>query len=266
MENRTTVKRSVAAGNAAVTPVQNTQARRPQADTINLVELFYMFLDHLWQIIAVVIVGAALAFVVTKFFITPQYKATAQIYVVSASNDSVVNLSDLQIGSQLTNDYQKLLLIHPLIEEVNINLNLNLTYAQLSKMVSITNPANTRLLDITVENPSPESAAAIANEIARLSTEYLPDIMECSAPHIADAALVPTQKSSPSLSRNVVLGALGFAMLYCGWLTVAFVMDDTFKSAEDIAKYLGEAPIGVIPEAELGSFNKKKSGMKPAQK
>lgn len=263
MDNKTAVNNPAS---AVAAPVQPVQTAEPEMETINLVELFYVFLDHMWQVAAAVIAGALLAFVVTQFFITPMYEATAQIYVVSASNNSMVNLADLQIGSQLTNDYQKLLMIHPLIEEVNANLNLNMSYRQLTGMVTISNPANTRLLNITVKSPSPENAAEIANEIARLSTEYLPEIMESAAPHLADAALVPTRKSSPSLTRNVMLGALGFAVLYCGWLAVAFIMDDTFKSAEDVKKYLGEAPIGVIPEGDLGTFNRKKTGGKSGHK
>ncbi|MGK5436959.1 hypothetical protein ACSNNV_17015, partial [Faecalibacterium prausnitzii] len=42
------------------------------------------------------------------------YQASSSIYVVSASNNSIVNLTDLQIGSQLTADYQELMLSRPL--------------------------------------------------------------------------------------------------------------------------------------------------------
>lgn len=44
--------------------------------------------------------------------------ASASIYIVSASNNSIVNLTDLQIGSQLTADYQELMLSRPLLQDV----------------------------------------------------------------------------------------------------------------------------------------------------
>ena len=83
--------------------------QRPGAeDEIDLVELFYLLWGHAWQIILCLVVGAGIAFGVTKFLITPKYEATSSIYIVSASNNSVVNLTDLQIGAQLTADYQEL--------------------------------------------------------------------------------------------------------------------------------------------------------------
>ena len=85
--------------------------QRPGAeDEIDLVELFYLLWGHAWQIALCLFVGAGIAFGVTKFLITPKYEATSSIYIVSASNNSVVNLSDLQIGAQLTADYQELIL------------------------------------------------------------------------------------------------------------------------------------------------------------
>lgn len=229
-------------------PVQMNQAVDQETE-IDLVELFYMYLGHIWQIIAVLVAGAVLMLCYTAFLVTPQYKATAKIYVVSASNDSVVNLSDLQIGAQLTGDYEQLLKIHPLIDEVISNLQLDMTYNQLLNMLSIDTPTGTRLLNITVESPIPSQAADIANEIAELAMEYLPEIMECAPPNIAEQAMTPAKPSSPSLVKNTVLGGMLAVVIYCGILLVKFVMDDTFKSQEDVEKYLGVTPLCVIPES-----------------
>lgn len=233
-----------------MTTAKNVQMQQQETE-IDLVELFYMYLGHIWQIVAALTAGAILALCYTCFFVTPQYKATAKIYVVSASNDSVVNLSDLQIGTQLTGDYEELMKIRPLIEEVNSNLQLGLSYNQLLNMITIATPPDTRLLNISVTSPKPTQAADIANEIAQLATEYLPEIMECAPPNIAEQALAPTKPASPSVFRNTILGGMLAVVIYCGILLVQFVMDDTFKSQDDLEKYLGETPLCVIPEANL---------------
>lgn len=242
--------------------MEKTMQQSEQETEIDLVELFYMYLRHIWQIVIVLVVGAAAAFLCTKIFMRPMYTSTAKIYVVSASNDSVVNLSDLRIGAQLTGDYEELLTIHPLVEDVISNLNLNMTYKQLVEMITITSPPSTRLLYITVESPIASQAADIANEIAKLSIEYLPEIMECSPPNIADAALIPSKPSSPNTGRNTLLGALIAVLLYCGILLVKFIMDDTFKDQDDIEKYLGATPLCVIPEVNMSK--KKQSPKKTA--
>ena len=138
--------------------------QRPGAeDEIDLVELFYLLWGHAWQIILCLVVGAGIAFGVTKFLITPKYEATSSIYIVSASNNSVVDLTDLQIGAQLTADYQELILSRPLLEDVIENLKLTnaegepMSTKALSDMIKITNTDDTRILKVTVTSPTRRS-------------------------------------------------------------------------------------------------------------
>jgi len=106
------------------------------------------------------------------------YQASASIYIVSASNNSIVNLTDLQIGSQLTADYQELMLSRPLLLDVIKDLDLDTNYRSLAGQVSITNANDTRILKVTVTDSDPERAADIANELIKQARIYLPEIME----------------------------------------------------------------------------------------
>ena len=239
--------------------------QRPGAeDEIDLVELFYLLWGHAWQIILCLILGAGLALGYTKLLVTPLYQATSSIYIVSASNNSVVNLTDLQIGAQLTADYQELILSRPLLEDVIENLELTngegepMSTAALSRMITITNTDDTRILKVTVTSPDPQEAADIANELIDQACIYLPQIMETEEPNLVEEAIPPTQKSSPSTAKNVMLGGLLGDCLACGVLVVRYLMNDTFVTPDDVVKYLGVQPLAVIPEADLGDFNDKK--------
>lgn len=237
------------------TPRQQTNRSRARTE-VDLVEVFYLFWGHIWQILLCLLGGAAIAFAVTYFFIVPQYQATARIYIVSASNDSVVNLSDLQVGASLTADYQELLLSRPLLQDVVSNLSLDMDYKQLEDMVSISNTTDTRILKIVVTSPDPQQAADIANELVNQASIYLPQIMETDSPNLVESAVPPTQKSSPSYSRNTILGAMLGAILCCAVLLVRYLMNDTFVTPDDIVKYFGVQPLATIPEGDLGDFNK----------
>ena len=239
--------------------------QRPGAeDEIDLVELFYLLWGHAWQIILCLILGAGLALGYTKLLVTPLYQATSSIYIVSASNNSVVNLTDLQIGAQLTADYQELILSRPLLEDVIRNLELTNAEGQpmstnaLKNMIAISNTADTRILKVTVTSPDPQESADIANELIDQACIYLPQIMETEEPNLVEEAIPPTQKSSPSTAKNVMLGGLLGACLACGVLVVRYLMNDTFVTPDDVVKYLGVQPLAVIPEADLGEFNGKK--------
>ncbi len=231
--------------------------REDVEDSIDLVQLFYMYLEHIWQILLVMILGAALAFGYTRFMITPMYRATAMVYVVSASNDSLINLSDLQLGSQLKSDYEKLIMVHPLIEDVIENLQLDMSYGQLVGMISASSPSDSRLLYITAKSPSPTQAAEIANEVARQATVHLPEIMASAAPNIADSATVPGAPFSPNYSSNMVKGAALTTLLYCAILLIRFMVNDSFTSPDDISRVLGELPLATIPEGNLGENHRK---------
>ena len=96
---------------------------RPQQeeDTIDLLELCMGLLDHWKFIAAAAAAGMVLAALYTFLLVTPLYKATSTIYVVSR-NDSVLNFSDLQVGSELTSDYIKVFEMWEVHEKVISNL------------------------------------------------------------------------------------------------------------------------------------------------
>ncbi len=227
--------------------------------TIDLLEIALLFRQKLKFIILFALLGGLLAGCYSKFFITPTYTATAKIYMVSASRDSVVNLSDLQLGSNLASDYKELILSRPMLESVIKNLNLSVSPARLKKMMTIGNTQSSRILSIRAVTPNPQLSADIANEFANQAVNWLPEVMETNAPNIAEEAIAPSSKSAPNNTRNAITGALLCAVLYFGFCVVRNLLDDTVKSSEDVERYFGVMPLTAIPEeTELSNGDKGK--------
>lgn len=224
---------------------------------INLVEIYYLFLQKLKMIVLMAVIGGLLAGSYTYFFIAPKYKATAKLYVVSASNDSVVNLSDLQIGTSLTADYKELVLSRPMLESVLRSLKLNMSAGQLLDMLDVTNASGTRILSITATSTDPQQAMDIANKMATLAVSWLPNVMESTEPNIVEDAILPTARSSPSYSRNVLIGGFVLALLYFGLCVVHFIQNDTITTPEQMERYFGALPLASIPEDESLKTSKK---------
>lgn len=218
--------------------------------TIDLYELFYLFRQKLKYIILAGLIGALLVGGFTYFFIDPQYKATAKMYIVSASSDSVVNLSDLQIGTNLTADYKELILSRPMLESTIQNLGLDFGTGTLQKMLSVTNTSGTRILKITCTSTDPQQARDIANEMVHLAVSWLPAVMSSNEPNIVEEAILPTHRSSPSYSKNALIGAVAAAVLYYGICVVQMLMNDAIVTAEDMERYFGLVPLTSIPEEE----------------
>lgn len=241
-------------------PVQN---RTDEEDTIDLLELMYRLLDSWKLIVCLALIGAILAGVITVFFITPKYQSTSTIYVLSR-RDSAINMSDLQIGTALTNDYIKVFSMWEVHEQVISNLNLPYSYTQMRNMLTVKNDSNTRMLDITVTSADPQEAAAIANEYARVASQYIADTMATDKPSIMSVALVPANPVSPSKTKNVLLGFMAGIVLAAGYVVIRMLTDDTIKTAEDIRKCTGLVTLALVPVEE--TVSKKRSAPRAGRK
>ena len=234
-----------------------------EAQEIDLLELLNRILDHWVPVAVCALIGAVIMGVISFFFITPKYQSTAKLYVVN-SKDSAINLSDLQIGNYLASDYQEVFKNWHVHEMVIDRLGLPYSYNQMTRMLSVSNPTNTRILYIRVTSKSPEEAKIIADTYASVAQEFIATTMDTKEPNLFVEALTPTAPSSPSMSRNLMLGfILGF-IVACGIITLRYLMDDKIHSSEDVEKYLGIPTLGMLPmqEQHRGALkqNKQKKG------
>ena len=232
---------------AAVNTYKNTEDDETEID---LLDMGMALLEKLPYIILCFLIGAVLFNAFAYFLIKPTYQSTAKLYVVSASDDSIVNLQDLNIGSSLTKDYEDLILSYPVLDQVIEKLGLDMDSEGLAKMITLENPSDTRVLKITVTSTDKQQACDIANTLANVSIEYLPDTMSTSAPNIAQVARVADQKVGPSYLKYTAIGALLGALIYCLIIIVGYLMDDTIHSADDMEKYFGIVPLTTIPESD----------------
>lgn len=241
--------------NSPLTIVENTEEiAGNQEKEIDLIELLYFLLGKAKYIILAAVLGAVFAILYTLFLVTPQYEAKSELYVTNSA-DSVLNLSDLQIGSYLANDYIEVFSTWEVKQKVidNLNLGSEYSYSKLGGMVSVINPSNTRILRITVKSPYPEMAMKIANEYAVVVRDYVSEIMSTEKPNILSSALKPVAPVSPSKTRNALIGFLLGAVVVGGIFVVQFVLDDKIKSTDDILRYTGLPTLAVIPLAGQGN-------------
>lgn len=240
--------------------VRSSFADRTEEETeIDLIDLAWALLDKIHYIVLCFLIGAVIMNAYSYFLVRPTYKSTAKMYVVSASKNSVVDLDALNIGTSLTADYEQLMLSYPVLEQVINKLNLDMDSDTLAKMITLENPTDTRILNINVVSTDPKSARDIANTLMDVSVDYLPKTMSTNAPNVAQKAKLADHKDGPSYTKYTVIGALAGAFLYCMYLVVKYLMDDTIHTADDMEKYFDIVPLAVIPDvSELASENSRK--------
>ena len=216
----------------------------------DLVELLYRVFASWKLILALCIAGVLIAGCCTHFFITPMYKASSTIYVVS-QKESAIDLSDLQIGTALTQDYVNVFNMWEVHDQVISELNLPYSYSYMRKHLNVTNTANTRMLVIEFTSPDPEEAAAAANKYAEVASSFISETMSTERPNTVSAALVPSSPVSPSMVKNMLLGLLAGLVVSIGFVTVRMLTDDRIKTAWDIQKYIGLMNLAVVPKERL---------------
>lgn len=212
---------------------------------IDLKELFFELLGH-WRtlLLSTALVGA-IALVISRFILVPQYESTASLYVLS---NSITSIADIQIGTSLTQDYLVVVKGRPVLEQVIENLELKENYASLGGKITLNNPANSRILEITVRDKDPNHAKAIADEMANVASDYISIKMDQSAPTIIQNGYADGKPVSPSVIKNTIIGALAGFLLAAAVVIISYLLNDTIMSGEDVEKKLGMNLLGSLPE------------------
>ena len=227
---------------------------------IDLGEVFMLMWHNLWMIVLCAVIAAGAAFCVSKFAVTPQYESTTKVYIIDKKdNNAALTYSDLQLASQLTKDYAQLIKSRSVLEKVIANLELEDSYGRLNNRVSVTTPTDSRILAITVTDPSPLAAQIIADEIRTVASEQITDVMNIDAVNTVDEADLPKFPSSPSIKKWTALGFLIGAFICIAVLLIRFLLDDTVKTSEDVERFLGMSTLAMIPLTDEQQAQKEKT-------
>ncbi|MBS6643942.1 MAG: polysaccharide export protein [Clostridiaceae bacterium] len=216
---------------------------------IDLRELLFELKRRWWVLLTALILGGGLAGAYSYFVLTPQYTSSASLYVLSKET-TLTSLADLQIGSQLTQDYKVMVNSRPVLQNVVVKMNLDMDYKELRRKISIDNPNNTRILIISVKDSDPYLAKKIVDSIAVEASNYIGEIMEMVPPKMIEDGVVATEKTSPNGKKNAAAGGLAALFIVCAVITLRVILNDTIKTEEDIQKYLELPVLAVIPSKE----------------
>lgn len=230
---------------------------------LDLLDVAAAILEH-WKILVVVTILSAAAFYgVSRYVMTPLYESSAELYVLTKST-SITSLADLQMGTNLTNDYVEVVTGRPVLDKVIENLKLDATAKQLADKVTLTNPTNSRILVITVRDASPKMAKTIADEIAVVAAQFIEEKMDQDQPTIIQKGYTDGEPVSPSIGKNTAVGGILGALVVVAIVVFRMIVNDTIMTPEDMEKKVGLNVLGSIPleDAELNKVNRSRKKKK----
>ena len=194
---------------------------------------------------------AAFSFLVTYFFIQPTYTSTTRIYVVNqATDNNNLSAQDLQAGTYLANDYKEIITSNDVLSEVIKDEKLNMTEAELAKMISVNIPTDTRLISISVNAKTGQDAQTLANKVREVASKKIKKVTKVENVTTLEEAKLPESPSSPNIKRNVLLGAVLGGFLAVVGVLVREILDDRVRRPEDVEDALGMTLLGIVPDKD----------------
>lgn len=208
-------------------------------------------------ILVALLVGSA-TFGCTAFLMKPEYEATVSMYVnnstfnVGATSFSISS-SDLSASNSLVEIYLYILDSRTTMEEVIQKADLVYTPEELKKMITTTSVDDTGAFEVTVTSTNPAEVELIANCIARILPDRISEIVDGTSVRIVDYAIIPSQRSGPSVLKNTVIGILIGGFLCAACVVVNHLLHDEsnhmIQSADDLrALYPDIMVLATIPD------------------
>lgn len=219
---------------------------------IDVFQLVKVLWKRKFLIVLTAIIAGLVAFAYSSFVIKPQYTSTTRIYVVNRNQADKPGLTnqDLQAGAYLVKDYREIILSQDVLEKVVADQKLTMDAKTLGKKVSVTVPADTRIVSISVRDGNPEEASRIANALREVAAQKIISVTRVSDVTTLEEARPATSPSSPNIRRNtmmVTIAGVGFVTVI---VLLVELLDDRVKRPEDIEEVMHLSLLGVIPNLE----------------
>ena len=225
---------------------------------IDLQRLLGALAKKAWLIGIVSVVCAVVTFFGTLLFVTPKYKASAMFYVNNSSlslgeASLSISSSDISASRGLVKSYIVILNTRESLNDVIDYAGVDRSYASLKRMITAEAVDSTEIFEVVVTSPDPQEAEKIADAIAHILPKRIASIIDGTSAKVVDHAVLPAAPSSPSYTRNAMLGFLIGLVLSCAFIILRELVDITVRTEEDIAQSCKHPVLASVPDMEVHS-------------
>ena len=219
---------------------------------IDVFQLVKVLWKRKFLIVLTAIIAGLAAFAYSSFVIKPQYTSTTRIYVVNRNQADKPGLTnqDLQAGAYLVKDYREIILSQDVLDKVVKDQSLTIDARTLGKKISVTVPAETRIVTISVRDGNPEEASRIANALREVAAQKIISVTRVSDVTTLEEARPATSPSSPNIRRNTMMATIAGVGFVTVIVLLVELLDDRVKRPEDIEEVMHISLLGVIPNLE----------------
>lgn len=214
--------------------------------TVDLSKILQIIRKNLKLLIILPIICLLISAIVTFFFLDSKYQASTQVLVNQKESDSQMMAQEVQSNIQLVNTYSEIVKSPRIIDKVSKKLDRAYSTSELSSMVSVSNQAESQLLNIAVDSKSKNDSEHIANTVAQVFSEEVPDIMNVDNVSILSEANDTAKQVAPKKGINLLVGLVGGFLIALIIIFIKEILDKRIKSEEDVENELNIPVLGSI--------------------
>ncbi|WKA53786.1 YveK family protein [Planococcus shixiaomingii] len=176
-------------------------------------------------ILSITILSVVTVWFLLEFVITPDFEATTQIWVDGLVDETLEGeaVGD-QTDSMMMGAYANILKSPEVLEIVIMELKLPYTVRDLHELITVINPTNSQVLNITVRNTDSKEAVEIANKLTVVSQEALMEWLGLDSIKIITKASEEAAAASIDENKIFDLGLAGAFGLIVGIL-IAIILE-----------------------------------------
>lgn len=215
---------------------------------IDLSELFKLIKKHLKLIIIFMLVGVVIAGSYTTFMIDKKYSSQGTILLKAQVVDGTVDSTQLNSNNSMIANYIKLLQGNNIQDKIAKNLDISTGLVR--GALQISNTEDTQIIEIGAITNDPGLSKRIVDETISVFTETVKEMLDISNIIIVDNAEINTSPVSPSIKKNMMLGAVAGVVISLGYILLTYLLDSKIKNGETAEQVLDLPVLGAIPYFE----------------
>ena len=196
------------------------------------------------------ILVALLVFGALTLFVAPTYQATAKM-IVNAGSDSSASLTitndQITTSQKLVDTYGVIIRSRTVLNQVIDTLSLDINYEQLYRKVHVSSVNGTQIMEIAVQDPSPENARKIVQAITKIAPKELSHVLKASSVETIDQSYASKKPVAPNKALYSMISFVLTAILMTLVFVLQYMNDGTFRSEEELTEELNMPVLACIP-------------------
>ncbi len=193
------------------------------------------------------LVFGLLGYLYSSFMMTKKYQASVKMIVNTSANADLVSNDELNSAKSLVSTYSFIITGSTVLQTVIDNLNLDMTYEELAKCISVSAVNDTQVFTVTAVTSDVETSKDIIREIIKIAPGEIEEAVEAGSCKIVSDLDYLTTPVSPNVAKNTAAAAVVGFLLALAYALFRVLSRSYIVTEKDVLEQLDAPVLGVIP-------------------